>query len=55
MLSLTESVWDFQNDALWDTHQHALLHQKLSDSIYITGRSTLYGLHLSYDIMMTTM
>ena len=25
MLSLTECVWDFQNNALWDTHQHALL------------------------------
>ena len=25
MLSLTEFFWDFQNNALWDTHQHALL------------------------------
>ena len=25
MLSLTECVWEFQNNALWDTHQHALL------------------------------
>ena len=25
MLSLTECVWNFKNDALWDTHQHALL------------------------------
>ena len=23
MLSLIECVWDDQNDALWDTHQHA--------------------------------
>ena len=22
MLSLTECVWDFQNNALWDTHLH---------------------------------
>ena len=26
MLSLTECVWEFQNNALWDTHQHDLLH-----------------------------
>ena len=25
MLSLTESVWEFRNNALWDTHQHVLL------------------------------
>ena len=25
MLSLTECVWKFQNDALWDTNLHALL------------------------------
>ena len=25
MLSLTECVLDFQNNALWDTHQHDLL------------------------------
>ena len=24
MLSLTECVWDFQNDVLWDSHEHAL-------------------------------
>ena len=24
MLSLTECVWDFLNNALWDTHIHAL-------------------------------
>ena len=24
MLSLTECVWEFQNNALWDTHKHAL-------------------------------
>ena len=24
MLSLTEFVWNFQNNALWDTHQHVL-------------------------------
>ena len=24
MLSLTECVWEFQNDALWDTHYHAM-------------------------------
>ena len=24
MLSLTERVWEFRNDALWDTPQHAL-------------------------------
>ena len=23
MLSLTESVWDFIKDALWDTYEHA--------------------------------
>ena len=23
MLSLTELVWDFQNNTLWDTRQHA--------------------------------
>ena len=22
VLSLTECVWDFPNDALWDTHSH---------------------------------
>ena len=27
MLSLTECVWEFRNNALWDTHQHALLMQ----------------------------
>ena len=27
MPSLTEGVWDFQNNALWDTHEHALLVQ----------------------------
>ena len=25
MLSFTECVWDFQNNALWDTKKHALL------------------------------
>ena len=25
MLSMTECVWEFQNNALWDTLQHALL------------------------------
>ena len=25
MLSLTECVWDFQKDALWDSHKHALV------------------------------
>ena len=25
MLSLTEFFWDFQNNALWDTHYHAQL------------------------------
>ena len=25
MLSFTECAWDFQNNALWDTHYHALL------------------------------
>ena len=29
MLSLTECVWEFQNNALWGTHQHALLQQTL--------------------------
>ena len=24
MLSLTECVWESQNDALWDTHYHAM-------------------------------
>ena len=24
-LSLTEYVWEFHNNALWDTHEHALL------------------------------
>ena len=23
MLSLTECIWEFQNNALWDTHYHA--------------------------------
>ena len=26
-LSLNECVWEFQNNALWDTHKHALLCQ----------------------------
>ena len=25
MLSLTVCVWEFQNSALWDTHEHALM------------------------------
>ena len=25
MLPLTKCVWDFQNNALWDTHENALL------------------------------
>ena len=25
MISLTECVWEFQNNALWDTRQHALI------------------------------
>ena len=28
MLSLTECIWDFQNNALWDTHQHTLLTER---------------------------
>ena len=24
MISLTECIWEFQNNALWDTHQHDL-------------------------------
>ena len=32
MLSLTECVWEFWNNALWDTHLHALLALILSMS-----------------------
>ena len=28
MLSLTWYGWEFRNNALWDTHEHALLPQK---------------------------
>ena len=31
-LSLTECVWEFRNDALWDTHYHAIL--KLHSHFY---------------------
>ena len=30
ILSFTECVWNFQNNALWDTHLHALLCWKLN-------------------------
>ena len=33
MLSLTESIWKFRNDELWDTHYHALL--KLITDIHV--------------------
>ena len=39
MLSLTECDWDFQNNDLWDTHEHALLDDFASlnfSSIYST-------------------
>ena len=35
MLSLTECVRDFQNNALWDTHCHALLLQKLTNFDFV--------------------
>ena len=35
MLSLTEFVWDFQNNALWDTQKHAIL------SSYVTIYGTM--------------
>ena len=31
MLSLSEFVWEFQNNALWDTHEHALLKDNCSE------------------------
>ena len=34
MLSLTECVWNFQNNALWDTHLHALF------TVYNSGQLT---------------
>ena len=34
MLSLTECVWDFQSNALWDTQEHAILKWKTHDSAY---------------------
>ena len=37
MPSLTESIWKFRNDELWDTHYHALL--KLITDIYDTVRN----------------
>ena len=44
MLSLTESVWDFQYNALWDTHAHALF---CVYSTYIWQRPYLQYLHLT--------
>ena len=29
MLSLIEGFWDFRNNALWDTHEHAPFNKKL--------------------------
>ena len=34
MLSLTECVWEFGNNALWDTHEHALLFDSPKSQIY---------------------
>ena len=39
MLSLTECVWDFQNNALWDTHYHAVL-----DEPWVNGVSIFFTL-----------
>ena len=48
MLSLTECVWEIRNNALWDTHQHALL---VRDSIALVS-SLLLSNSLSCLIML---
>ena len=46
MLSLTECAWDFQNNALWDSHQHALF--SVIITIYKYWYLTVYSApHLS--------
>ena len=40
---LTECVWDFQNDALWDTHQHALF-KSVKPEVSISKQYTLLQL-----------
>ena len=34
MLSLTERDWEFQNNALWDTHKHTLLRHLAMQILY---------------------
>ena len=41
MLSLTEFVWEFQNNALWDTHQNALLKAMMPVFVLANGSSTI--------------
>ena len=44
VLSLTECVWEFQNNALWDTHEHALFHEQLSScKAAATTQATFYN------------
>ena len=49
VLSLTERVWDFQNNALWDTYYHALLNIRptLLFVIWIHLTAHLRSLHES--------
>ena len=42
MLSLTECVWELQNNALWDTHYHAIVANKFYLKILGINQSCSY-------------
>ena len=52
MLLLTECIWEFQNNALWDTLQHALLVGMVIDNLKSLG-SKKDGFDLCYEITTT--
>ena len=58
MLSLTECVWNFQNNALRDTHEHALLLERVDQAVYDFERCSLINndgcLRIDYLVSYTT-
>ena len=53
MLSLTEYVWNFQNNASWDTHEHALLYEKLSTAVPACPKTNAFNLQMMYNQLIS--
>ena len=41
LLSMSECVWDFQNNAFWDIHQHALFQSNNIHGQWVLGSSAI--------------